>query len=88
MRFMNEREAHERDEFIFRYELFAEPNKPVYEDPLVELIRSNLEAILDVIVLVSNGKEVTVDSFKLLGEGDNKIYRIYHQKVHKNWSFL
>ena len=65
-----------RDEdYVFRYKLDGERMEPLYRDPLVEMIRVQLESLLNVIVPLSGGREVQVDGFRLLCD-DGTSYRI------------
>jgi dihydropteroate synthase len=68
------------EDYPFRYRL--EPRKAgeekVYSDPLLELIRSQLEQLLDLVVLTYKGEDVKVDGFKPLNDPD-KSYDIFHQ---------
>jgi hypothetical protein len=67
-----------KQDFVFRFPLDRIGRKVLYEDKLVELIRQQLENLLDVVILTSEGKEVKVDGFKLLVDLDTE-YRIYDQ---------
>ncbi len=61
--------------YIYRYEINTEMPKSVHSDPIIEVIKENLEALLEVVILTYNGKEVTVDGFKLLN--NNEIYSLF-----------
>lgn len=66
------------EDYKFRYRL--EPEKVirerVYSDPLVELIRSQLEQLLNLVVLTHEGEDMKVDGFKLLNNPE-QTYRIF-----------
>ena len=68
------------EEYRFRYKL--DPRKAdeqkVYSDPLLELIRSQLERLLDLVVLTYQGEDVKVDGFKPLNDPD-KTYDIFRR---------
>ncbi len=52
-------------DYVFRYKL--DSNKtPVFRDPLLEMIRAQLENILAVVIPVEGQREVKLDGFKLL----------------------
>lgn len=65
-------------DFVFRFKLDQDaPGDTVYDDPLTELVRSQLEALLEVVVLTRNGEEVRgVDGFRFMKHLDRQ-YRIY-----------
>lgn len=66
------------EDYKFRYPL--EPEKAgeqrVYSDPLLELIRSQLEQLLNLIVLTHQGEDVKVDGFKPLNNQE-QTYDIF-----------
>ena len=65
-------------DYVFRYKL--DSNKtPVFKDPLLEMIRAQLESILDVVIPVEGQREVRIDGFKLLRDRST-IYRIFPQE--------
>lgn len=74
--------AGEGEDFIFRFKVAEDaPGDPVYDDPLTELVRSQLEALLDVVVLTRDGEEVRgVDGFRFMKHLDRQ-YRIYPEGV-------
>lgn len=56
-----------QEDYVFRYPLQVEgKGQPVYQDPLLEMVRSLLESLLNVVILVQGDREVKVDGFKLL----------------------
>ncbi|MGB9721992.1 MAG: hypothetical protein ACPL28_11015 [bacterium] len=65
-----------RNDYIYRYEINVKSHNSVYSDPIIEVIKENLEAILEVVILTCDGKEVSVNGFKLL-DGD-EIYSLFH----------
>lgn len=57
----------EDGEYVFRFRLQAEePNVDSYDDPLLELIRGQLEDIQRAVILTCGGHRVQVDGFRLL----------------------
>ena len=64
------------DDFVFQFPLDT-PVEPILEDPFTEMIRQQLAALLDVIVLTRNGEEVAVDGFRFINQpdGDFKVFR-------------
>jgi len=69
------------NDFVFRFKLDPDtPGGTAYNDPLTELVRSQLEALLEVVVLTSGGKEVRgVDGFRFMKHLDRQ-YQIYPDK--------
>jgi len=66
------------EDFVFRFKVDGEtPRDPVYDDPLTELVRSQLEALLEVVVLTRDGEELRgVDGFRFMKHLDRQ-YRIH-----------
>ena len=63
-------------EFVFRFPLSESgADSPVYDDPLLELIRGQLADLLDAVTLTYHGRPVRVDGFRLIQEPD-KQYEI------------
>ncbi len=66
------------EDYKFHYRL--EPDKAfedkVYSDPLLELIRSQLEQLLNLVVLTRDGEDVQVDGFKPLNNPE-QTFRIF-----------
>lgn len=59
------------EDYVFRFSLAeCDPGEPVYDDPLLELIRGQLADLLDAVVLTFQGKRVRVDGFALMQEPD------------------
>ena len=65
-------------DYVFRYKL-DDSTEPVYSDPLLEMIRAQLESILDVVIPVQGQREVRIDGFKLLRDRST-VYRIFPQE--------
>ncbi len=77
----------EEKEFIFRYKIkVAEKVKD--RDPVLELIRSELASLLDLLTLFSKGEEIKVDGFRLLNEREaiHEIFPSANEKEEKNSS--
>lgn len=67
------------EDFVFRFELNpAEQAQRVYDDPMVEFVRSQLEDLLRTAVVTYKGKRVMVDGFRLLREPDEQ-YEIFSE---------
>lgn len=62
-------------EHIFRFRL--EPSQDVEGDPLTELIRTQLGALLDTVVLCSDGHPVEVEGFRFINS--SKTHPIWPQ---------
>ena len=65
-------------DYVFRYEL-DRGVEPVYSDPLLEMIRAQLESILDVVIPMEGEREVRIDGFKLLRDRST-IHKIFPQE--------
>ena len=71
------------DKYIWRYKLNVDNvgDKLAEENALAEMIRSNLESLLGIIVLTNNGERVKIDGFKFMNsltrikEKEYKIYK-------------
>ena len=80
---MKEAQDTTRSEYVFRYQLHQEGEEadgPFYEDRLLEMIRQQLESLLNLVVPVQRGKEVKIDGFKLLSDPDT-TYEIFPLSV-------
>ena len=76
---MVEKGGHPGD-YAFRYRLDSDDGDGArYPDPLVEMVRAQLENILNVALPLSGGREVLVDGFKLLRDRDT-VYRIFPRR--------
>lgn len=73
---MNNPSIHTEDyEFTFR--LGEMGTETLYDDPIVEFIRAQLEELLKYVILTKEGEEVKPDGFKLTIEGNDKEYQIF-----------
>lgn len=71
------------EDYIFRYPLRLEPaSNAMYPNATTEMIRAQLQSLLNVIVPVAGGKEVKIDGFKLLRDR-NTVYDIFARKHDK-----
>ena len=70
----------EDGDFIFRFSLdeLPEPD-PVYDDALTEMVREQLEALLDVVEVTKDGDPVAVDGFRFLND-PGTVYRIFRSR--------
>ena len=68
------------DDFAFKFKLDSSNELPVCQDPFTEMVRCQLEALLDVVILTNGEKNVSVDGFKFINEQD-QIYRIFRGKA-------
>lgn len=73
--------ATDKKDFVFRFKLDQDtPGNTAYDDPLTELVRSQLEALLGVVVLTRDGEEIRgVDGFRFMKHLDRQ-YHIYPEK--------
>lgn len=64
--------AEERSDgdYIFRFRLEDAPPS-LYDNRLAQLIRDQLAALLDVVILTRGGETVRVDGFKFINEMDS-----------------
>jgi hypothetical protein len=71
----------DKKDFVFRFKLDQDdPGDTVYDDPLTELVRSQLEALLEVVVLTRGDEEIRgVDGFRFMKHLDRQ-YRIYPEE--------
>ncbi len=65
-------------DYIFRYKLEKKTDS-VFRDPLLEMIRAQLESILNVVIPVEGQREVKLDGFKLLRDR-RTIHKIFPQE--------
>lgn len=72
-------------DYVFRYKLDRTSGQPS-TDPLLEMMRSQLKSILNVVVLTEGGREVKVDGFKLLGDRSS-IHEVFPQREESPDSF-
>lgn len=63
--------------FFYRFDESYDDS--VYDDKLIEMIRRQLEILLDVVTLTQNGNEIMIDGFKLRCDKEQN-YRIDHEK--------
>jgi len=68
-------------DFVFRFKVGEEgASEAVYDDPLTELVRSQLEALLEVVVLTRGSEELRgVDGFRFMKHLDRQ-YQIHPEK--------
>jgi len=65
------------EDYVFRYPLQLEPDsRRGSQDPLLEMLRAQLENILNLVVPTSGEKELKIDGFKLLRDRET-IYKIF-----------
>ncbi len=67
------------EDFIFRFDLSTQEERPVHEDPIVEMVREQLHNILNVVVLTSEDRELKVNGFKFLNNM-GVIYEIFRRE--------
>lgn len=67
----------EHGDFIFRFSLDELPAaEPVYDDALTEMVREQLEALMEVVELTKDGTTIHVDGFRFLNDPAT-VYRIF-----------
>lgn len=66
------------NDYVFRFPLDEEQPAPLYGNRLVEMVRQQLLALLDVVVLTSGRQEVKVNGFKFLNQADpDQVYPLW-----------
>jgi len=65
-------------EYVFRYKLDNNKER-LYQDSLLEMIRAQLENILNIAIPVEGQREVKIDGFKLLRDRQ-RVYKIFPQE--------
>ncbi len=82
-----DRPAQSPRDHVFRFRIDPSGEEPVYDDPLVELIRGQLADLLDAVILTDHGRRVGIDGFRLLQEPETQ-YEIFPQsaEAHKEES--
>ena len=63
-------------DYVFRYRLEPRAKEPLYRDPLVEMVRAQLENILNIVIPLNGDREVKVDGFKMLNDRKT-TYKIF-----------
>lgn len=66
-------------DYVFRYKLDLDTEqkaKPLYHDKLVEMMRVQLEQLLNLVILTEGDRELKPDGFKMLSNLNN-IYKIF-----------
>ncbi len=70
-------------DYVFRYKLDLDKEQsktPMYHDKLVEMIRGQLEQLLNIVVLMEGDRELRPSGFKLLANPDN-IYNVFPKSI-------
>ncbi len=53
------------DEFIWHYKIDYKPTEEaLYDDPIVEMIRTEIQNLLQIVVLTKDGTRVQINGFK------------------------
>ena len=73
---MSDQDVSPPHDYVFRFRLDEAQQSPVYQNRLVEMVREQLAALLDVVVLTRGSQDVSVDGFRLLGDPDH-IYPLW-----------
>ncbi len=57
----------DEEDYIFHFEL-NDDNKEqkLYDNPLIEMIRQQINNLLEIVVLTKDGVEIEIDGFKLI----------------------
>jgi len=61
-------EAREEEDFAWRFRLDDCSLEQVYDNPYVEMIRIQVEHLLNVVRFTAGGEQVSVDGFEMLNE--------------------
>lgn len=71
------------EDYIFRYPLQLEPaGDAIYPNAVTEMIRGQLQRLLNLVIPIAGGREVKIDGFKLLRDR-NTVYGIFAKKHDK-----
>jgi hypothetical protein len=72
------REEARRDDtdYVWRFPVQPEKDSPVYDDPIVEMVRSFLADLLHLGHLTRDGKRVDVDGFQFANDSKT-VYQIF-----------
>ncbi len=66
------------EERVFRFPVAPAEGTPMYENALVQMVRDQLAALLDVVALTSGGRVIRVDGFKFLCDLDSdQVYPLW-----------
>lgn len=68
------------EEHIFRFKLNKQQISLYDTDVIALVVGESIKAILDIVVLTYQGKEIEIDGFKFV-ENDNKIYSLYSRTM-------
>ena len=74
----NSKENINEEDYVFRFKLddTDSKNTNILDDPLAEMTRSQLEALLNIVILTYKGQEVKVEGFEFLNDRET-IYKIF-----------
>jgi hypothetical protein len=74
----NSKENINDEDYVFRFKLDETDSKNtnILDDPLAEMTRSQLEALLNIVILTYKGQGVKVDGFTFLNDRET-IYKIF-----------
>jgi hypothetical protein len=70
----------EDQDYVWSFGVQAKDDAPLYEDPLVEMIRVFLEDFLNIGFVTYNGKRISIDGFAFANKPKN-IYTIFRDDV-------
>jgi len=69
------------NEFIWHYKINHKPVKKVLNDPVTEMIRSEIQNLLKIVILTKDGNRVQINGFKfhkaLVNDKEDIEYKIY-----------
>lgn len=72
-------DQHIDNDFVFKFKLDNSDEPPIYQDPFTEMVRCQIEALLNIVILTNREKNVSVDGFKFINEQD-RIYKIFRKE--------
>ena len=74
----NSKENINDEDYVFRFKLddTDSKNTNILDDPLAEMTRSQLEALLNIVILTYKGEGVKVDGFEFLNDSET-MYKIF-----------
>jgi hypothetical protein len=70
----------EENDYVWSFAVHAEAEAPLYEDPLVEMVRVFLEDFLNMGFFTCDGKKVRIDGFAF-ANNPQKLYAVFRDSL-------
>ncbi len=68
----------DREDHVWRFAVHAQTDTPVYDDPLIEMVRVFLKDFLDMGFFTYEGKKVQVDGFAFANK-PQELYALFEE---------